>query len=352
MLFDRYLIREISASFLAVAIVLTVIFLAYSLTEFLTDAASGLLNATEVAKLTFYKSVIALEVLLPLAFYFGLIVGFGRLNVHNELVAMHASGLKPARLRRPLLVLGALLSTLVGSFSFSVRPWAYSELFSLRDEASAASELDRIKARQFYLYDNDERTVYVEHVAREGGDLGGVFIRTRSGSELEIISAHRGRLEAFVTPVLHRLTLTDASIFRNVDDATDFYGKFESLVLTLDARRAVDYEYRTKAEATTALLLSRDPSDRAELQWRLSTPISTILLTVAALLLVRSRPRQGRFAHVPLAIAVYAVYYNLLGVGRTWVEQQQFASMWWVPALFALILAVTAVVQHRRLGAL
>jgi hypothetical protein len=64
-----------------------VVFLAYSLTRFLTDAAGGLLRADEVALLTLYKSIIALEVLLPLALYFGLIVGFSRLNSHAELTA-------------------------------------------------------------------------------------------------------------------------------------------------------------------------------------------------------------------------------------------------------------------------
>ena len=42
MVLDRYLLRKIGASFAAVAAALTVVFLAYSLTRFLTDAAGGL----------------------------------------------------------------------------------------------------------------------------------------------------------------------------------------------------------------------------------------------------------------------------------------------------------------------
>ena len=33
-----------------------------------------------------------------------------------------------------------------------------------------------------------------------------------------------------------------------------------------------------------------------------------------------SKPREGRYTRIPIAIGVYAVYYNLLGVSRTWVE--------------------------------
>jgi lipopolysaccharide export system permease protein len=348
-LLDRYLVREINASFLAVAIVLSVVFLAYSLTRFLSDAASGLLVAAEVAQLTLYKSIIAFEVLLPLAFYFGLIVGFGQLNVHGEMTAMRASGLRKARLQLPLLSLGLVLALVVGALSMLVRPWAYGEIFALKDAANATSELDRIKAQKFYLYDDGQRAVYIENISNNHAKLDGIFIRTRDGDALEIISAPSGKLEAYVSATLHRLTLTNASILRSVDGATDFYGRFDTLSLALDAQNPRDDTYRTKAQTTRALWASKSAADQAELQWRLSTPVSTLLLTLTALLMTSSVPRQGRFAHLPIAIGVYAVYYNLLGLARTWVEQQAVTSLWWVPVVLASLLGLTTLIQRRQL---
>ena len=338
MLLDRYLLREIGASFAAVAAALTVVFLAYSLTRFLTDAAGGLLRADEVAQLTLYKSVIALEVLLPLGLYFGLIVGFSRLNSHAELTAMQACGYGRVRLQRPLFMASLLLATAIGAFSFTVRPWAYSAMFELRAQADASSELDRIKAHRFYLYDNNNRAVYVEHIGADGRELRGVFIRERRDDGVVVVSAPNGQLKAFATPTRHRLTLNDASIYKNVAGGSDFYGNFDTLTLSIKAARTLTREYRTKSEPTAALLLSDSPDDRAELQWRLSTPISTALLALTALALAETRPRHGRYARLPIAIAVYAVYYNLLGIGRTWVEHQVTPSIWWVPALLAAAL--------------
>lgn len=347
-LLDRYLIRETSASFVTVASVLIAIFLAYSLTRFLTDAAEGLLQAREVAELTLYKSLIALEVLLPLAFYFGLIIAFGRLNLHNEITAIRAGGMQLLRAHRPLIVLGLLLAALVAALSLNVRPWAYNRIFELRDSARAASELDRIKPRRFYTYEGGNRTVYVEEAAADGRELGGVFIRTNDDGALEIISAPRGELEAFVSADRHRLTLTQASIFRSAGHDADLLGRFDALVLSLDAQRDIAFEYRTKSAATGALLASVQSDDRAELQWRLSTPVSTVLLTLTALLLTNARPREGRFARLPLAIGIYAVYYNLLGVARTWVEQESFVTLWWAPAVYAVLLAGFVLVRRRR----
>ena len=340
MVLDRYLLREIGASFAAVAAALTVVFLAYSLTRFLTDAAGGLLRADEVALLTLYKSIIALEVLLPLALYFGLIAGFSRLNSHAELTAMQACGYGRRRLQRPLIMGSLLLATAIGAFSCTVRPWAYSAMFELKAQADASSELDRVKAHRFYLYDANNRAVYVEHISADGRSLSGVFIRERRGDGVVVMSAPNGALKPFATPDRHRLTLSDASIYKNVAGGSDFYGNFATLTLSIKAAHTLEREYRTKSEPTAALLLSRDAQDRAELQWRLSTPVSTLLLALTALALAETRPRQGRYTRLPVAIGFYALYYNLLGISRTWVEHQWLPSIWWVPALLAASLLV------------
>ncbi len=340
MILDRYLIREIVSSAAAVALAFVAIFLAYSLTRFLTDAAGGLFNAAEVAHLTLFKSLIALEVLLPLALYFGLIVGFGRLNTHTEITAMRVSGISRRRLHRPLVLLSILLAASVGALSTMVRPWAYEAMYELTARAEASSELSRIKAQRFYLFDEENRAIYIEGMGKGGNDLTGVFIRNRDNDDLEVISSQSGRLESFVSESHHRLVLHDASIYKSIADGSDFYGNFDRLTLYLEADSDVVREYRAKSEATSALYLSGQADDRAELQWRLSTPVSTLLLALVALRLVESKPREGKYARIPVAIGVYAVYYNLLGLSRTWVEHEALPNIWWVPALLACLIVV------------
>ena len=65
-----------------------------------------------------------------------------------------------------------------------------------------------------------------------------------------------------------------------------------------------------------------------------------MLLALTALALAETRPRQSRYTRLPIAIGIYALYYNLLGIGRTWVEHQWLPSIWWVPALLAASLLV------------
>jgi lipopolysaccharide export system permease protein len=99
--------------------------------------------------------------------------------------------------------------------------------------------------------------------------------------------------------------------------------------------------YKVKSIATAKLALSRKPKDRAEYQWRISTPVTTLLLALLAIPLSRSRPRQGRFARLLFAFVIYAAYYNLMGVSETWVKQQVIINIWWVPLLLALVVILS-----------
>jgi len=66
-----------------------------------------------------------------------------------------------------------------------------------------------------------------------------------------------------------------------------------------------------------------------------------------AMPLSRSQPRRGRFARVIVALGVYAVYFTLLDVSRTWVEQGTASSILWVPGLLLAFL-VPLYVPWRR----
>jgi lipopolysaccharide export system permease protein len=81
----------------------------------------------------------------------------------------------------------------------------------------------------------------------------------------------------------------------------------------------------------------------AELQWRLSTPLSTVLLSLLAIPLSRTVPRRGKYAKILTATILYAAYYNLCLAAKTWVERGAVPSVpgiWWAHALFAGIVVV------------
>src|SRR6202034_4829316 len=90
------------------------------------------------------------------------------------------------------------------------------------------------------------------------------------------------------------------------------------------------------AKPTRELLGSDAPSDIAQLQFRISTPLMALVLTLIAVPLSRLRPRQGRYARVGFAIVVYFVYSQLLSAAKVWLEKGELSpaiGVWWVHIL-------------------
>lgn len=341
MIIDRYLIKEVVQPLLGICTALMVIFITFSLSRFLVDADAGLLQPVEVVQLTALKSLISLDVLLPLSLFLAVMTGLGRLYTDSEIYAMRAGGISEARLLRPLMLFSLVVAVVVTILSGWVRPWAYTQSYEIKAAAEASAETGRIRESRFYTFNDSQRTVFIEDIAENGRDLSGIFIRTRKGDDLQVITASKGIFKYFAKPMFHSLQLIDAQVFKKVrgggEQSRDFSAQFGTFTIWLPVQTPQPPGYKVKSAPIDELMQSSAPQDQAEFQWRMSTPLSALLLALAAIPLSRSRPRQGRYAKMLVALGIYAIYFNLLDVSRSWVEQGSSDSIWWVPELLGLV---------------
>ncbi len=346
MIVDRYLLREVATPFVAITFALTTLYVTFSLTRYLTDATEGLLAAGAVFTLTMLRAVIALEMLLPVALYIGLMVALGRFYSDWEITAMRASGISERRIIVPILALATAIGLVIASLSLWARPWAYHELYAFQAEARAFNDLAALEAGRFHYDDKRGRVIFMED--RDGpGTLSGLFVRTRDGETSQVISARSGAFEAFARPDAHRLDVFDAQVFR-MGGESNLVGHFDEFTLYLPTAIPESVGFKPKSMSNAALAGSRSPDARAELQWRQSTAVSALLLALLAVPLSRTQPRHGRYSKIMLAVVIYALYYNLLGVARTSVEQQASPSLWWAPGLLLLVVIIAYLTAGRR----
>lgn len=337
MIVDRYLLRQTMPSLLAVILTLSFLFITFTLARLLTDAGAGLLQLSEVLRVTWLRWLIAQDVLVPISLYVSVILVWGRLYQEQEMGAMIAGGMSPVRLMRPLAGLAVLLALMVAIFSLEIRPWAWREIYEIKAAAQASAEIERIRSDRFNRYGEDH-TVFIDRIYPDGS-IEGVFVRKRKAADFELLSAPKGLFTPYAGKDFHKLTLFDAMSFQQFDHGADRFGHFDTMTLNLDAGIPAAVSDRAKVKPSIQLLSSEDAYDYAELQWRVSTPVITLLLLLTAIPLSRTGPRQSRYARLILALAIYAVYFNLLGVARTWVEQDKLPTIGWVHGLLILFIA-------------
>lgn len=340
---DRYLAREMGQGLALVAGVLVVMFASFNTARFMADAVSEGLGMAVVLQLVGLRTLIALEVLLPIALYLGVVMGLGRLHHDQEMTALQAMGVGEARLLRPVVLLALPLAAVVGLISLQARPWAYHWNYQLQAESRAELDLGRLAPERFQGSTETGRVIYARQVQPQRNRMSGLFLYRRDGERREIVLAPRAS-KPDAPPGQHpRLLLEDGTAYQlgsGSDSGGDRVLHFGQLNLVLEEPDTL-VGYKRKAASNASLLASDDPDDLAELQWRLSRPLSTVLLALLAVPLSRTAPRRGRHARLLAAVLAYAAYYNLGGIARTWVEQGTvgaFPGLWWPHALLAVVL--------------
>ena len=342
MLIHSYLKREILKPLLAICIILVVIFAGYSATRYLPDAANGLMTGKTVLALVFLKILIALEVLIPITLFLSVIKVLGRMHAVSEVIAMQASGLSERTLVSTVLRLSFVVAIVVAALSLYVRPWAYEKSYWLKADAEANFDFSRLKPGRFHVIGGDKYVVFLEGLHESLERAEGVFIEQRNESFRKIIRAKEAWQE--IDPVTGDKSIVLHNGYRyEIVETVGRTGlfRFQNFRLALTPKEIESIGYRRKAASTKSLASSSLAEDRAEFQWRTSTGISTILLGLLGIPLSRTAPRRGKSANIFMGVIIFAIYYNLTAIAKTWVEQGvivSFPGIWWPHVLLALLL--------------
>jgi len=339
---ERYIAREVVKPLLTICGVLLIIFVGYSSGRYLTDAVNGLLPVETVVSLILLRSAIALEVLLPVALYLSVVLGLGRLYMDSEITALQACGMGVSRVFRVVFYLSLILAIVVAGLSLYGRPWAYEQSYWIKARADIDIDIENLEAGSFYESERDGQTIFVERVRRRSGRLENVFIRSEKYGLVRVTNAHEGYQEIDEASGRRHLVLLDVHVYELQRNGTrDKIGRFGQLRMRLKDPEPISVGYKRKAASTLQLADSAQLLDVAELQWRLSTPVSTLLLGFLGVLVSRAGPRRSRYGKALAAIVIYAVYYNVSAISRTWLETgfvSTFPGIWWVQALLAVLL--------------
>jgi lipopolysaccharide export system permease protein len=344
---NRYLIREIIKPLLAICTILVVIFASYSSSQFLADAVAGALSGQAILTLILLRTLIALEVLLPIALYLAVVAGLGRLYTDHEMTALTASGVSVIQVLRAVLKLSVVIALLVAALSLYARPWAYQESYWLEAQAQAEFTIANLEAGRFYEGLQDNRVIFMERLDRRHNRMKQVFVQSEQGNRSRVIYAQQAYQPPGGPEGLEILVFLNGHLYElDRNGGQDRIVRFQELTLQLGERSVTQVGYKRKAVPTAQLAHSDEPKDIAEFQWRLSTPVAAVLLSLLGVPLSQTAPRQGRYAKMLVAVLVYAVYYNLSAMAKTWVEQGEVGPLpgiWWVNGLLACVLLILLV---------
>lgn len=346
---DRYLIKEVLYALLAVTPILLLIFISNRFLSYLAEAAAGKLPGAVIFTLLGLKSIGVLALILPLVFYLSVVFALGRLYKDSEMTVLAACGVGPLQVLKTILLPATALAVLVAILAMYVAPWAGSQSKQVRQQAEAGSELSTLLPGRFKESRQGDHIFYAEELSSDYQFMRNVFVQSRQHGKLNILSSERGVQQIDKVSGDQYVVLKDGNRYEWTPGQTDFkIINYKKYTLRVEQREPAPAEETQEVKRTATLLDSGKPEDIAELQWRLSIAISTILLAMLGVGLARTTPRQGRYAKLFVAILAYIIYNNMMGVARSWVAHgvvSPAVGIWWVHGL--LLLAIGVIFMHQ-----
>ena len=352
MIIDRHVSLEILRPFSMGLGLLVLIFIGFSAARQLSLAAEGQLDIITAFQLIGLNTIITLEILLPSALFFSVLFAIGRLYRDSEMNAFYAAGVSRARILEAVFKLALSIALITGFISVLGRPWAFRTSYSLEAQAEAQFDLKQMATGEFVNMEGSDYVFIARDVDLEKGLHKDVFLQKDHNEygRSEIIVAESASL-----PTLNPGQAMQAEFYNGYNYLLDKRGKqdvtlkFGEMIVRLPNEEAQE-RYRRKAETTLNLSMSDQPKDIAEYQWRITTPLATILLALLAVPLARSAPRESRFRSFAIALVVYVALFSMTSVLRTWIEQARLGALpglWTAYVIEGLLLAI--LVSHPRM---
>jgi lipopolysaccharide export system permease protein len=355
---DRYIFREIALTWLAVTAVLLFILLTNQFARVLGEVAKDNLPKDAIFQIIGLTAVQYMTVLVPIGLFLSIMLALGRLYRDSELPAMMACRTGPGDIYRPMSWLMVPLVIGVGWLAMDTAPKALSAIERISIEARRQADLTSIEPGRFAIDSAQGAVVYAERVS-SGGVVENVFMqRMLEDGAVEVIVAKRGEQRESDDPDTRFFVLFDGRRYEGVPGTSKFrVMEFAEHGIPYQLPGVKDEKPEPRAMDTLDLMASSVPAEIAEWHYRIGVPVATLVLSVLAVPLSRSQPRQGRYGRLAVGLLVFIIYFNLMSAGTSWLEQgtvSPLIGIWWVHALmltFGLTLLAVQNGVHRRIFA-
>ena len=332
MIFQRALRRELVSVAGATFTVLFSISVTWTLITILGKAAGGKVASSDVVALIVFAALNYLPTIVILTSFISVLMVVTRSYRDSEMVVWFASGLSLTRWIAPVLSFGLPMVLLTAVLSLVATPWAKHKSSEYVERFEKREDLQKVSPGQFKESASSNRIFFVEGVSGKTAVVQNVFVNTVDEHGTAVIVAKEGVITADAKGQRF-LVLKNGRRYQGVPGQADFQTmEFERYSMRVASQtQDIESEIDVAGMATPALFALRTNDTRAELLWRLASPLTCLVLVLLAIPLGFVNPRAGSSANLIIALLIFFTYSNLVKLVEASVKQGRFsfALSWW-----------------------
>ena len=349
MIFRRSLVREMTTTAVGLFLVLLGILFTNLVLKLLARAAGGTVAPEGVLTLLGFGAMFYFNVLLSVTLFLTVLLTLTRWYRDSEMIVWFTSGQSLAQWVRPILWFAAPFLVAILVLSLFLSPWADRRRHEYERQLESRDEIGLITPGLFREFRSAHLVVFIESINTFDGTIRNVFLHSIDDEKDSTTVARVARLQEGPDGARY-VVLEDGRRYDGTRGRPDFrLMEFERYGLRLEPRGPTLSDQRAKVKPTLELIGDRTPRNLGELSWRISLPVSALLMALLAIPLSAMNPRVGRSINLLLALLAYVTYSNLISLVQAWIAggRLSFGIGAWI--LHLAVLGLAALLFWRRM---
>lgn len=351
---DRYILRQILVPTVLAFVVIGSLAISVEIQRESEDIPLGFLTPSDFVWLLLFILPSMIALLVPVSYFMGILMAYGRMAQQGEITAMQASGISLKRLTRSVLLTGMVLSIVSFALQEWLQPWGVNRAYELMyRELPQRATIDRLDAGELHEYgdwrihfaekNTETHTLYNFDLIQPEGDGVMLFhaeeaqltldgnqyvLRLKNGYMISEQNAHF-RFDAMGKP----FPTPDTFVMEELDEYE------ASLSSMLREERRITEARAKRADPGVGTTLRRVRRGIGE---RIADPFAAFAVAlVGAPLGVQAR-RKGRTSLFSVGLGVMVVFYALKTVSDPsgLASLSEFIVRAWIPNLVLMTVGV------------
>ena len=348
---SRYILRNLIVFFLAITFIIGLIVFGNQFVLTTQESLSFGIPIKELMPLVGFNMLRDIPIILTLSLFLSIIITISQLYKNSEAVVMNSIGLGDRdfiNLIKPIVFVSFIIVFYLTIFAV---PWAKQQKSIAEDVTVNASEFSFITEGKFESFKNGEIVFY----ASESNITD--TVGEQNMEEIFIYALDKGKPVIVLASEANKYTNAETeSIYLRLKNGIRYEGlpgneninilnfeQYDLEIVSGDIQKSISNFSEIEEKNSIDLLREGGVKANAEIQWRISQPISVLILSIFGIFLGKSSPRTGKGINLIIGIVVFMLYNNALLVAKSSIESSQLSpiiGMWGIHLSLLLILII------------
>tara|TARA_B100001079_G_scaffold69213_1_gene59032 strand:+ start:326 stop:1501 length:1176 start_codon:yes stop_codon:yes gene_type:complete len=354
----RYIRRNLVTLFFAIFFIIGLFVFGNRIVLTVQESFEQGIPFQELIPLISFNMIRDVTLIITLSFFLAIILSISQLYKNSEAIVMNSMGLGDKHFIvfiQPTVLLTFIIVTFLTIYAV---PWAKQQKNIVEEETKNASEFSFITEGEFEVFKQGDIVFYASE-SKTLDTLGEqnmeeIFIYSTNEEKPMIVLASEAR--KYIDPRTNStyLRLKDGIRYQGIpsDESISIlnFDLYDLEIISGELQKSLAIYTKIEGKSTVDLIKEGGTYANAELQWRLSQPITILILSFFGIFLGKTSPRGGKGVNLLIGIVVFMLYNNGLLVAKRAIELGQINLLTGFLGVHLLVLMLLILLYQFRNG--